>query len=267
MISSWESNSETAKINAFAGIKAISVSKELFGLIERSIRVSKLTDGYFDISFASLDKLWFFDKPMQAIPDSLSIAKSVERINYKNIELNKKNQTVFLKEKGMKIGFGAIGKGYAAEAVKRKLQRLGVKSGLVNASGDLTCWGKHPTQEHWQVAITNPQDNNNALGWFPLENSSVVTSGNYENFVEFNNKKYTHIINPKTGWPVTGIQSVTIFCSNAELADALATSIFVMGIEKGMLLIDKLKNIECLLLDMQGKIHTSKDLKLQKDTP
>ncbi|WP_231374067.1 FAD:protein FMN transferase [Aureivirga marina] len=264
VISSWKTNSETAMINNSAGKNAVSVSKELFGLIERSIRISKLTDGHFDISFASIDKIWYFDKPIEKIPDSVSVQKSVSKINYKNIILNKEKQSVFLKEKGMKIGFGAIGKGFAAEAVKRKLQKLGVKSGLINASGDLICWGKNPKSEKWQVAIANPNDKNNALGWFPLNNSSVVTSGNYENYVEFNGKKYTHIINPKTGWPVFGVQSVTIFCPNAELADALATSVFVMGVEEGLKLIDKLKNIECLILDSQGEIFTSKNLKLQE---
>ncbi|WP_231372784.1 FAD:protein FMN transferase [Aureivirga sp. CE67] len=264
VISSWRSDTETGKVNQMAGIKAVPVSKELFGLIKRSIRVSKLTNGYFDISFASLDKVWFFDRKMTEIPDSITVQKSVSKIDFHNIILDEEKQTVFLKEKGMKIGFGAIGKGYAAESVKRKLQKLGVKSGLINASGDLTCWGKHPVHKKWQIAIANPKDDENALGWFPLENSSVVTSGNYEKFIVLDGKKYSHIIDPKTGWPVESLQSVTIFCPNAELADALATSVFVMGKNKGIELINKLKGIECLILDNQGEIFTSKDLKLQE---
>jgi len=260
MISSWDLNSQTSKINKNAGIKPIRVNKELFNLIKRSIRISKLTDGFFDISFASIDKVWFFNKSLTKLPSSEAIKKSVDKINYKNIILNETNLSVYLKEKGMKIGFGAIGKGFAAEKAKEKLIRLGAKAGLINASGDITCWGEHPKYKKWNIAISNPNKKNSPIAWFKLSNSAVVTSGNYEKFVIINNKRYSHIIDPKTGWPVNELKSVTIFCSNAELADALATAVFVIGTEKGINLINQLKDVECLLIDSDNKKHKSNNL-------
>ena len=261
VISSWKSHTQTHTINSNAGLQAVKVDKELWSLIFRSKRISNLTDGYFDISFASIDKIWYFHKELTEIPDSLRIRKSVEKIDYKKIILDKESQSVFLKEKGMKIGFGAIGKGYVAEKVKQKLESLGVKAGLVNASGDIRCWGDHPVTKTWKIAITNPKKDASPLAWFELHNAAVVTSGNYEKFASINGKKYTHIINPKTGWPVKGLQSVTIFCNNAELADALATAVFVMGKEKGLGMINQLKGIECLLVDDNDAIFYSNTLK------
>ncbi len=262
LISSWKSTSQTSKITENAGIKPVKVNKELLQLIKRSKRISELTDGFFDISYASVDKIWYFNKPMPHLPDSATVQKSVRKINYKDIVINEKESTVFLRKKGMKIGFGAIGKGYVAEKVKSLLIHLGAKAGLVNAGGDLTTWGTHPFTKKWHIQIADPNGVLKNAGKFDLLNSSVVTSGNYAKYIEFNAKRYAHIINPKTGWPVKGLKSVSVFCKNTELADALATSIFVMGKEKGLALINQLKGIECLLIDEENKLHSSINLKL-----
>jgi len=263
IISSWDKNSETSKINQNAGIKPVKVSIELFDLINRSIQISKITDGAFDISYASMDKIWKFDGSMTEMPSVEAIKKSVEKIDYKNILLNEDNLTVFLKTKGMKIGFGAIGKGYAADKAKKLLQNYGVKAGLINASGDLNCWGKQPNGVSWKVGITNPLNKNKFYSWFDLDNQAVVTSGNYEKFIEIDGKRYSHIINPKTGYPASGIISVTVFAKKAELADALATSIFVMGTSVGIDMVNQLTNVDCIIIDDQNKIHTSKDIQLK----
>lgn len=265
LISSWKPTSQTSKINKNAGIKPVKVDEELLQLIKRSKRISELTNGFFDISFASIDNIWYFNKPIPKLPDSSAVKKSILKINYKNIVINEEKSTVFLTEKGMKIGFGAIGKGYVAEKVKTLLQKIGVTAGLINASGDLTTWGNHPTNKKWRINIADPNGALAKAGKFNLHNNSVVTSGNYAKYIEFNNKRYTHIINPKTGWPVSGLKSVTIFCKNTELADALATSVFVMGKEKGLTLINQLNGIECLLIDNANKLHRSKNLNLKKD--
>lgn len=262
-ISSWKPTSQTSKINQNAGIKAVKVSKELFDLIKRSKHISKLTRGYFDISFASINKIWDFNKKYEQPPDSLAIKNSVSKINYQNIILNEEQQSVFLKEKGMKIGFGAIGKGFVAEYIKKIWKAQDVKAGLINASGDLTCLGTPPNSQGWKIAITNPFDKTKNLGWFDLNDSAVVTSGGYEKFIEINAKRYAHIINPKTGWPAQGLASVTIFCANAELADALATAVFVMGADMGMSLINQLEGVEGLLVDNEGKIYKSSKLNIQ----
>jgi thiamine biosynthesis lipoprotein len=216
LISSWDPNSQTSEIIRNAGIQPVKVDKELFDLIERAIAISKLTDGAFDISYASMDKIWKFDGSMKTMPSSKTIAESVAKVGYNNIILDKENQTVFLKLKGMKIGFGAIGKGYAADKAKALLISEGVVAGIINASGDMNTWGKQPNGDDWKVAITNPLNKNNAFALLPISNIAVVTSGDYEKYVNFNGKRYSHIIDPRTGYPATEIISVSVFDPKAE---------------------------------------------------
>jgi len=264
LISSWDKNSQTFQINLNAGIKPVKVDKELFNLISRSLKISGLSQGAFDISYASLDKVWYFDKKMMEIPLEDEIRKSVSKVGFRNIILDKENQTVFLKIKGMKIGFGAIGKGYAADKAKFILLKNNVKSGIINASGDLTAWGKKPSGKDWMVAIVNPLNKSKIFSWLPVENKAVVTSGNYERFINFNGKLFSHIIDPRTGYPSQGILSVTIFSENAELADALATAVYVLGEEIGMNLINQLKGIDCIIINDKSKIIKSKNIKIEK---
>ncbi|MFT4665584.1 MAG: thiamine biosynthesis lipoprotein [Polaribacter sp.] len=262
LISSWDKNSQTSAINRNAGIRPVKVDEELYDLIFRATKVSNLTEGAFDISFASMDRIWKFDGSMQQMPEIETIEKARAKIDYQNIILDKETQTVFLKEEGMKIGFGAIGKGYAANRAKALMQKMtGIKGGVVNASGDLITWGLSNTPEGWVVNITNPKDKEVSLGWIQINDLSVVTSGDYERFVEFDGKRYAHIINPLTGYPTTGIKSVTLICPDAELADALATSIFVLGKEKGLKLVNLLQQTECLIITDEDEILISENLK------
>lgn len=263
IISSWDPNSQTSLINKNAGIKPVKVDKELFDLIARALKISKLTNGAFDISYASMDKIWKFDGSMTKMPDKEAVAQSVEKVGYENILLNEADQTVFLKRKGMKIGFGAIGKGFAADKAKALLQRHGVKSGIINASGDLDAWGTQPDGKDWMVAIVNPLNKKKVFSWMPIHNSAVVTSGNYEKYVRFNGELYSHIIDPRTGYPSKGILSASVFTQSAELADALATSVFVMGVETGLDFINQLKGVECIIVDKDNKVITSKNIELK----
>jgi thiamine biosynthesis lipoprotein len=263
LISSWDPNSQTSKINASAGIAPVKVDLELYQLIERALKISELTDGAFDISYASMDKIWKFDGSMTKMPSNEAIEQSVSKVGYENIILKRENQTVFLKQKGMKIGFGAIGKGYAADKAKALLIKNGVSAGIINASGDLNTWGTNPNGKEWLVAIVNPLNKNKVFSWLPVKNSAVVTSGNYEKYIKFNGVLYTHIIDPRTGLPSTGILSVTIFTITAELADALATSVFVMGVETGLDFINQLNGVECVIVDKDNKIITSDNIELE----
>lgn len=263
LISSWDSSTQTSEINRNAGIKPVKVSAELYNLIDRALKISELTDGAFDISYASMDKIWKFDGGMTKMPSEEEIRESVSKVGYQNIILNPADTSVFLKNRGMKIGFGAIGKGYAADRAKQLLMQKGVKSGIINASGDMNTWGTKPDGEPWKVAITNPMNKEHAFALLPLKDRAVVTSGDYEKFVKFNGVRYSHIINPKTGYPATGIISATVFAPKAELADALATSVFVMGIETGIDRINQLPGIDCIIVDEKGNVHSSKNIKLQ----
>ena len=264
LISEWDPSTQTSAINKNAGIKPVKVDRELFNLIERSIAISKLTDGAFDISYASMDKIWKFDGSMTKMPSEEAIKSSVSKIGYQNIILNKEEMTVFLKYPGMKIGFGAIGKGYSADKAKALLISQGVKGGIINASGDMNTWGKQLNGNDWKVAITNPFDKNKAFALLPIKEGAVVTSGDYEKYVTFNGKRYAHIIDPRTGYPATGVISTTVFAGSAELADALATSLFVMGVDAGINRINQLPNVECIIIDDKGNIFTSDNIKIEK---
>ncbi|MEC7771700.1 MAG: FAD:protein FMN transferase [Bacteroidota bacterium] len=257
VISSWNENSETSLINKNAGIKPVKVSRELFNLIERAIKISELTDGAFDITYASMDHIWKFDGTMDKVPTEAEIRNSVSKVGFKKIQLDVENQTVFLPEKGMRIGFGAIGKGYAADRAKDLLVSKDVKGGIINASGDLTTWGTKVTGEKWLVGIANPLSKDKVFSWLPIVESSVATSGNYEKYIMLNGEKYSHIIDPRTGYPTKGINSVSIFAKQAELCDALATAVFTMGRDVGLHMINQIDGVEAVVVDSENKVHKS----------
>lgn len=199
LISSWDDRSQTSSINRNAGIEPVTVSTELFELIERSQKVSGLTEGAFDISFASMENIWLFDGKEHDLPDSSVVQKLRSNVNWSNIVLNAEDTSVYLKEIGMRIGFGAIGKGYAAnKAVTLMRSMPNVNGGVVNASGDLKAWGDNGRDDNWSVQIADPQNKDRAVGFLNVKDMSVVTSGNYEKYFTSNGVRYAHILNPKT---------------------------------------------------------------------
>lgn len=264
LFTTYNENSQTNLINRNAGIQPVAVNEEVFDLIERSIAISRITQGAFDITYGSIDKsLWNFDKTMTQLPSAEEAKKMVHLINYENIILDKQQHTVFLKEKGMRIGFGGIGKGYAAEMARKKLIQNNVNSGIINASGDLTTWGFQPNGKPWTIGIANPDQPKNAFSYTEISNKAIATSGNYEKYIVIDGKKYSHTIDPKTGLPISGIKSVTVISNNAEFADAMATPIAVMGIKAGLYLIDQIPDLYCIIIDDNNKIYTSKNINLK----
>lgn len=264
LLTTFHESSQTNLINRNAGIAPVKVDQEVFDIIERSKRISAVTQGAFDITYGSVDKrLWNFDQQLTDLPDPETARKSVHLINYRNVILDPEKTTVFLKEKGMRIGFGGIGKGYAAEMAKRLLVDRGIKSGIVNASGDLTAWGKQPDGSDWTIGIADPNSARHPFSYLKITDSAIATSGNYEKFIVVRGKKYSHTIDPKTGLPVTGIKSVTIISLNAEIADAMATPVMIMGIKAGLNMVNQIKGLECIIVDDEDKIYTSKNIKLQ----
>lgn len=263
LLTTFNDSSETNLINSNAGIKPVKVSREVFDLIDRANKISAITQGAFDITYGSIDKkLWNFDQEMKELPDPKVAKAMVRLINYRNVILDREKSTVFLREKGMRIGFGGIGKGYAADQAKHVMMNAGVTSGIVNASGDLTVWGQQPNGEPWTVGIADPDKRELPFASLQLTNASVATSGTYEKFVMIDGVKYSHTISPKTGYPVRGIKSVTIICSRAEIADAMATPVMVMGIKAGINLINQIKDIACIIIDDHNKIYTSENINL-----
>jgi len=232
MISSWDKDSETYLINKNAGIKAVKVSRELFKLIERCKQISELTDGAFDISYSSMDKIWKYDGSMKEMP---------------------------------KISFGAIGKGFAADKAKEFLVSRQVAGGIIDAAGDLSTWGTDVTGKKWIIGIVNPISKDKVVSWLPIVESSVATSGNYEKYVTFKGKRYSHIIDPRTGYPSSGIRQVSIFAKSAEICDALATAVFIMGKDAGLFLINQLDGVEVVLFDNFNKAHKSDGILFERE--
>ena len=262
LISSWDSLSQTSAINQQAGIASVIVDRELFQLIYRAKKVSALTWGAFDISYAAMDNIWKFDGSMKKMPPVDSISKAASKINWQHILLDEKESSVFLKEKGMKIGFGAIGKGYAANRAMMVMKEKNILGGLVNAGGDLIAWGASTNAEGWAIKIADPKNKTQPIAWLNIKDMAIVTSGDYERFFTLDGKRYAHIIDPRTGYPVEGLKSVSVLCPDAELADALATAVFVLGKEEGLRLINQLTGVECLLITDQDQLIPSKNLKL-----
>jgi thiamine biosynthesis lipoprotein len=261
LLTTFSHLSQTSLINENAGLLAVKVDLEVLHLIERSLRISAITDGAFDITYGSIDKrLWNFDPHMTSLPDEQTALASVGLIDYRNVMLDKKNSTVFLRNKGMRIGFGGIGKGYAADQAKSVLQKLGIKSGIVNAAGDLVTWGTQIGGRPWTVGIANPEQTNRPFSSLKISDMAIATSGSYEKFVTINGKRYSHTIDPKTGLPVSGVKSVSIICPSAELADALATPVVVMGVKVGLELINQIKQVACVIIDDDDQVFTSNNI-------
>jgi thiamine biosynthesis lipoprotein len=267
LISEWIPTTQVSEINRNAGIKPVKVDRELFDLTERALHFSKISDGAFDISFAAADKIWKFDGSMTQMPTPKAVAESVKKIGYKNIVLDKKKRTIFLRLRGMKIGFGSIGKGYAADKTKELLISKGVRAGIINASGDMNTWGLQPDGEPWTIGITNPLHKENVFAVFPLHDSAVVTSGTYEKYAVIDGRRYAHIIDPRTGYPASGVSSVTVFAKSAEMANGFSTAIVVLGVERGLELLNQDSSVSAVIVDDSGKITATGNIKLEDYQP
>jgi FAD:protein FMN transferase len=259
LISDWKPTSQVSVINQNAGIRPVKVDRELFELTKRALHFSEITHGAFDISFAAMDRIWKFDGSMTEIPSAEAIKKSVEKVGYKNIILDSINSSIFLKFKGMKIGFGALGEGYATNKCQQIMLAKGIQSGIVNATGDMSIWGTQPDGNPWNIGITDPFHPDTILATTTLKQGAVTTSGSYEKFVVFNGKRYSHIINPTTGYPATGLCSVTVFGPNAEMANGFSTSAMVLGKKEAKKLLNQYPEYSFIMFTDSGKMIKSKN--------
>jgi FAD:protein FMN transferase len=261
ILTTFNKESITYQINENAGIRPVAVPSEVLELIARAQYISQITQGAFDLSYGSADhSLWNFDTTMKVLPSSDSLLKSVHLINYKNIIIDKSASTIFLSKAGMRIGFGGIGKGYAAMRAKEIMVNLGITSGVVNAAGDMTAWGCQENGKPWSIGIAHPEAKHTFFSTLTLHNQSIATSGNYEKYIDIAGVRYSHTIDPKTGMPIKGIKSVSILAANAELADALTTPVMIMGTEVGIHLINQLTGVAAIIVDDDDKIFISANL-------
>lgn len=243
LLSTLTEDSEVNEINRNAGLKPVKVNAEIFRIIDRAIQISELTFGTFDISYLANPR-----------PKSTFTG-------YKNIVLDANAQTVFLKNKGMRIGFAAISRGYAADRAKYILQMGGVSSGVINAGGDLLSWGLQPDNTPWTIATADPQQANQPYAHMAISNMAVATSYNADKQNTIADKN-TRDIDPANGFPVSEIKSVSVITPGAELADAMASPIIAMGINAGLYLINKLNQMACIIVDDHARVYTSKGINL-----
>jgi thiamine biosynthesis lipoprotein len=263
LMSFWDSTSQITQINRAAGRQPVVVDQEVFDLIRRTLRISELSGGAFDITFASADKIYKFDRQAHAaLPDPAVVKASVARINYQNIILDSAKRTVMLRQAGMRLNLAGVLQGYGVRRAKALLDARGMKGGLLNGSGDVLCWGRQADGSLWRVAIGDPKHPGSVSSWLSLTDMAVVTAGNYEQFFTVQGQVYGHIINPHTGYPATGLRSVTILCPDVELADCLDEVVFVLGPEQGLAFINRLKGVECALITDDNRTLTSKGMQL-----
>jgi len=254
VFSKFDENSEVSKINKLAGLDKLGVSKEVFGLTEKAVYYSRISEGAFDITVAPLMEMWGFIRRRGSIPDKEAIEKALKGVGYKNIELYPKVGFVKFLNKDTEVDFGGIAKGYAVDRAKDLLVSRGIKDGLINLGGNIFALGRPPGKKNWKIGVQDPRNKGKLLHSFELTNKAISTSGNYERFFEIEGKRYSHIINPVTGVPCQGIISVTVVADSAEEADALSTAIFVMGEEKGLILAKSIKGVRLLMLKEDGGI-------------
>jgi FAD:protein FMN transferase len=257
LLSTFSDDSTINEINRNAGIKAVKADPEIFRLIDRSIQISELTHGAFDIIYYAPDK---DDSIFENTPGKTTVKTAARRINYQNVVLDASAQTVFLKEKGMRIGFGANCKGYAADRAKYILQMNDVSSGVINTGGDLLTWGAQPDNEPWTIATADPSQRSNPFSEINISNMAVATSMNSEKFTAAINQKKESSLNAKKGFSVSGIKSVSIISPSAELADSMATPVMSIGVNAGLYLINQLNQMACIIIDDHERVYTSKDI-------
>ena len=263
LLSFWDSTSEVVRINRAAGRHPVAVSPETFDLISRTLNLSRLSGGAFDITFASADKLYKFDRQAHAaLPDTAAIRASVRRIGWQKIRLDAAKHTVFLPEKGMRINLAGILQGYGLRRAKQVLDKMAVTGGLLNGSGDIYCWGRQADGSLWRVAIGDPDHPNSVAAWVDITDMAVVTAGNYEQYFTVGGQVYGHIINPHTGYPSVGLRSVTILCPDVELADGLDEVVFVKGPTAGLNFINQLKGVDCTLITDDNRTLASRGMTL-----
>ena len=254
LISEWQPQTQISEVNRNAGIRPVKVDPEVFELTRRAVEYSEISGGAFDISTAAMDKIWKFDGSMTEMPTPETIKNSVRNVDYRNIVLDRVSSTIFLTRRGMKIGFGSIGKGYAADKGRELMRSSGVKAGIVDASGDIAAWGTQPNGKPWAIGIRNPFKKQKIAQILRLKNDAVATSGSYEKFAEINGIRYSHIIDPQTGYPATGLTGVTIYGPSAEFANALSTSVMVLGKKEGRKLVKKFPQYRFLFITDDGKV-------------
>lgn len=228
----------------------LKITEEQYYILKKCLDIASLSDGAFDVTVGSLKRIWDFNQERKDIPTKEEIENALSKVGYHNIVLC--DSSVSLKEDKCVLDLGGISKGYALDRVVDILKKEGVTSGIVDAGGDLKVFGKKHNQESWCIGIVNPRKTGEIFKKIYIDSGAVATSGDYQRYFIKDGIKYHHILNPNTGSPATGCVSATVLTEKGIIADALATGIFVLGPQKGMALVKKLKNVEALIMYMEN---------------
>ncbi|MCK5325079.1 MAG: FAD:protein FMN transferase [Woeseiaceae bacterium] len=257
LMSTYVESSRISEINRRAAAEPTVAGDELFQLIRRSLDISVLTRGAFDITYESVGQHYDFRERQR--PDEATIAAERQHIDYRLVELDQAAGTVRFLEDGVRINLGGIAKGYVVERGVDLLRRHGVENGIVTAGGDSRLLGDRRGRP-WMVGIRDPRNDGQVAISVPLEDEAISTSGDYERYFEEDGIRYHHIIQPNSGLPVDGVHSATVFGPDAVLTDALSTSVFVMGVDEGLKLIGCLPDYESIVIDADSQIYYSTGL-------
>jgi thiamine biosynthesis lipoprotein len=260
LMSDYKSDSEISEVNRDAFKRAVKVSKSTFEVLQKSAEFSRLSEGAFDITIAPLTELWRSAAEVNSVPSEAELAVARSKVGYEKLFLDANEMTVRFAVEGMKLDLGGIAKGYAIDRAIEAMQTGGAVGGMVDVGGDIRCFGKPPRgKKTWRIGLENPAESRGSdqtmsagagtiLLILKLNNAAIATSGGYHRFVLVEGKKYSHIMDRDTGASARGMSSVTIISQSAINADALATTVSVMGPEKGLALIEKTPQTEAILI-------------------
>lgn len=256
-------DSELSKINKNAGVKAIKISNDMHTVLKKALYYSKLTDGTFDASIGSISYLWNIGNDKARLPSNSEIKLSLALVNYNDIILNKSDNTVFLEKRNMKLDLGGIAKGFCADKIVSLLKEKGVKNAIINLGGNIYVLGKNDLGKDFSIGIQDPEkESNTPMGKLVLSNKSIVTSGIYERYFEKNGKIYHHMLNPKTGYPFENkLISVTIVSDKSIDGDALSTSMYGLGLKKGLDKVKSIAGVDAIFITKNKEVYITDGIK------
>jgi thiamine biosynthesis lipoprotein len=262
LMSTWRRASDVVRINAAAGVQAVPVAVDVRDVLRQARQISEWTEGTFDVTFGALTDVWKFDQDQDnSIPDPEAIRARLPLIDYRQIEIDDRAGTVFLRRKGMKIHLGGIGKGYAVEHALQILRKAGLRDFMIQAGGDLYVGG-HKDGRLWRLGINDPRGpEGHSFATIDLSDSTFSTSGDYARFFMKDGVRYHHILDPATGQPARLCRSVTIAAESPVLADAIAKGVFILGPEKGMALVERIPKLEAVIVTAKNEVLVSSGLK------
>lgn len=266
LLSTWIPESELSQVNAAAGRRPVTVSRETFDIVARSLEMARLTDGGFNIAVGPAVEAWSVTE-RQRIPSDAELQQLKALVDWTSIQINEKARTIFLPRRGMRIDVGGIGKGYAADQAAEEMKKAGARGGIVALSGDIKAFGVLPNSAGFPVGIRHPRQEGTLLAIIDLRDEAISTAGDYERFFERDGVRYHHILDPQTLQPARSCQSVTVIAKEGTVADGLDTGIFVLGPERGMELVERVPDVEAVIIDEQGRMTVSSGLRSRLRSP